>query len=116
MATYEELRQQVQESGGVLTVEAWVLREAQGAGRLTRGINEAICDSLAANGMGAIPHTPDLMPTNQEGLVRLYTKDSPVGKVLEAANIPGEDNDHFILESVDERASELVQKIRMLLA
>ncbi|GAA4283662.1 hypothetical protein GCM10022261_11930 [Brevibacterium daeguense] len=114
--TYEELRAQVQDNHGVLTVEAWVLRDAQGAGRLTRGVNEAICETLAAHGMGAIPHTPDLMPTNQDDLVRVYTKESAVGKVLEIANIPGEDNDRLIIESVDDHASDIVQKIRMLVA
>lgn len=110
--TFEEIEELVRTNGGVASVQAWQLRDAQGAGRLTQRINENILRSLAGRGLGAIPGEPEVMPTSQNEWVRVYSKDTPLGRVLEAAMQPGELQDEVLREGVDGAAAKMVEQIR----
>lgn len=110
--TFEEIENFVRANGGVGSYRAWQLRDAQGAGRLTQRINENIRRSLAGRGLGTIPGDAENMPTSQGEWVRVYAKDTPLGRVLEAALLPGEDEDEVLREGVDGAAATMVERIR----
>lgn len=74
---------------GVTTVYAASLREAEGAGRLTVGINEKISRSLASRGLGHVPFKPSDLPTSQWSEVRIFDKTAPLGAVILAAHQVG---------------------------
>ncbi|GAA1250432.1 hypothetical protein GCM10009633_23970 [Janibacter melonis] len=116
MTTFDEIKQQVASSGGVMTFDAWELREAQGAGRLTERINSLILKSLGDHGMGAVPNEAALLPTHQYGSVRVYDKASAIGRVIEAALSPGEKQDRYLVETIDTTAADILEQIRTLVA
>ncbi|WP_157509237.1 hypothetical protein [Luteipulveratus halotolerans] len=116
MTTYEEIKGFVDAGGGVATFAAGELREAQGAGRLTERINEGILRSLNALGMGAVPNEAYLMPTSQHDEVRVYDKASSIGRIIEAALAPGDENDRYLVETIDTTAADIVEQIRRLVA
>lgn len=110
--TFEGIEAFVRANGGVASFRAWQLRDAQGAGRLTQRINQNILRSLAGRGLSAIPGTADSMPTSQGEWVRIYATNTPLGRVLEAALQPGEDEDEVLREGVDGAAAKMVEQIR----
>ncbi|WP_226435601.1 hypothetical protein [Rhodococcus yananensis] len=114
--TFDDLQQEVADNGGVITVQAWQLREAQGAGRLTERINGEISESLRRRGLGHVPFRPEDLPTSQHARVRVYDATSALGKVIEAAHNPGTDEDNTLREAVDGEAAGLLSQIRALVA
>lgn len=114
--TFDDIKQEVEDNGGVITLQAWELREAQGAGRLTDRINGEISESLRRRGLGHVPFYPEDLPTSQYENVRVYDATSALGKVIEAAHTPGEDEDHTLREGVDGDAAGLLNQIRALVA
>lgn len=116
MSTYEEIKAAVDEGKGVTTVYAASLREAEGAGRLTAGINEKISRSLASRGLGHVPFQPSELPTSQWSEVRIFDKTTPLGAVILAAHQVGEDDDAKLREAVDSTAAALLDQVRTLLA
>ncbi len=115
-ATWDEIKDEVDENGGVITVYAWRLREAQGAGRLTLRINGQISDSLAARGLGHVPFEVAKLPTNQNDLVRIYDRTKPLGKVIESAHVPGDDHDERLREAINDEAVDILRQVRDLVA
>lgn len=115
-STYEQIKDAVNEGGGVVTVYAASLRDAEGAGRLTTGINEKISRSLAARGLGHVPYRPEDLPTSQWSNVRIFDKTSPLGTFILAAHEVGEEKDEALRGSVDSEASALLDQVRTLLA
>lgn len=116
MSTYEEIKAAVDEGKGVTTVYAASLREAEGAGRLTVGINEKISRSLASRGLGHVPFAASELPTSQWSEVRIFDKTTPLGAVITAAHQVGEDEDAKLREAVDSQAAALLDSVRTLLA
>lgn len=114
MSSFEEVRKSVAAAGGVETFEAWELRDALEAGRLTRRINGMISETLRSYGLGHVPFDPDDLPTNQYELVRVYDATLPVGKAIEAAHKPGQENDRLLKESVKGDAAQILAQIRAL--
>lgn len=114
--TWDEIKDEVDENGGVITVYAWRLREAQGAGRLTLRINGQISDSLAARGLGHVPFEVAELPTNQNDLVRIYDRTKPLGKVIESAHMPGDDHDERLREAINDEAVDILRQVRDLVA
>ena len=114
MNSFEEVREAVSDAGGVLTFEAWELRDALEAGRLTRRINGMISETLRSYGLGHVPFKVDDLPTNQYGSVRVYDATLPVGKAIEAAHLPGKENDRLLKESVKGDAAQILAQIRAL--
>lgn len=116
MDSWEIIKEVVDAAKGVATFEAWQLRDAQGAGRLTERINGSILRSLGDRGMGAVPNQAHLMPTNQYELVRVYSRATPIGKVIDAALEPGVEQDRYLQETVDSTSADMLQQIRALVA
>lgn len=114
MTNFDDIKKTVQGAGGVATFEAWELREAIGAGRLTLRINGMISETLRSFGLGHVPFDPEALPTNQYGAVRVYDATAPVGKAIVAAHVPGEENDRLLRESVTGDAAQILDQIRAL--
>jgi hypothetical protein len=114
--TWDEIKSEVDDNGGVVTVSAWRLREAQGAGRLTVRINQQISDSLAARGLGHVPFNVEDMPTYQDEQVRIYDRTTALGKVIESAHHVGDDHDERLREAINEKAVAILEKVRDLVA
>lgn len=114
--TYDDIKEAVDRDGGVTTLEASDLRNAEGAGRLTQGINEKISRSLASRGLGHVPFLAADLPTSQWSLVRVFDKTSALGQVILAAHEVGEEEDRRLRESVNSEAATLLDQVRTLLA
>ena len=113
---YQAIADRVRENGGVITVDAWELREAQGAGRLTNRINEEISNALRQRGLGHVPYYAFDLPTSQNEQVRVFDATSALGKVIVAAHEPGEEFDAELREGVNGEAADLLNQIRNLIA
>jgi hypothetical protein len=113
---YEEIKSAVEEHGGVTTLSMADLRDAEGAGRLTRGINERISKALERRGLGHVPYKAEDLSTSQWDEVRIFDRTSPIGKVIEAAHQVGEDFDKELREAVAGEASDMLDQIRAILS
>lgn len=111
-STYDEIKQLVVDSGGIATIRAASLRDAQGAGRLSTGIMQRISKSLANRGLGHVPHDPAQLPTDQWEKVRVFDRASQIGEVIVAAHEPGEEQDILLREAVRGDARALLEKVR----
>ncbi len=79
-ATYSDIKQGLQDCGGISRIAMWQLREANGNTRLGTNVTNEIGQKLRRKGIGYI---------NQLGLgqydeVRLYLISSPIGSIIEA--------------------------------
>jgi len=116
MATIEEIKEQVEKNGNLLTVTMEQLREAHGAGRLGVNVRSEISQLLAGMGLG---HVPQELPNYQDELVRLYKRGTPVGQLIEVVLTPGEQHDGTLIERFSTQGLDyaaIVQKIRELVA
>ena len=100
--TWDEIKKQVEEAGGVLTLTMAALRDAAGAGKLGVHVRSNISRRLAAMGLG---HVPTELPANQHERVRVYKRGTPVGDLIEAALNPGERNDESLLRTSGQAVS-----------
>lgn len=116
METFEQIKDEVDNNGGIITIEAWRLRDAAGAGRLTQRINVNISDGLRQRGLGHVPFRAEDLPTYQNGQVRVFDSTTAVGKVIQAAHETGENNDEILRESVDGGAANILEQVRVLVA
>lgn len=114
--TWDDIKSRVDSNGGVTTVHAWRLREAQGAGRLTLRINQQISDSLAARGLGHVPFKVEDMPTYQDEQVRIYDRTTALGKVIDSAHHVGDDHDERLREAINDEAVSILQQVRDLVS
>lgn len=111
-STFDEIKKLVDDNGGIATVYAASLRDAQGAGRLSRGIMEKISKSLDNRGLGHVPFDPAHLPTGQWDQVRVFNRASSVGEVIVAAHQPGESGDNVLREAVNGDARDVLEKVR----
>ena len=107
----DALEADLSESGGVLTLPAWIIRDAYGAERLGTQVRANITAKLRGRGIG---HTPPEFPDRQWTSVRLYKIGSPAGTVIEAALNPGEDGDQVLRDSAGGEAELILSKVREL--
>ena len=95
------------------------LREALGYKKLGPRVLNDVAQKLAGQGLGYFPRhvidNNDLPRAWEE--VRVYPKDSPVGKVIQAVMEPTETGDRYLLEASgsDSSAAEVLDSIRALL-
>ncbi|HQU44135.1 MAG TPA: hypothetical protein PK867_15050 [Pirellulales bacterium] len=112
--TYEDLRKEVGNSGGVLTVTMERLRSTHGSGRLGPNVKMEIHDRLVGMGLG---HVPEELPNYQEKPVRLYQQGTPVAKVIQSVLQPGPEGDARIKDLSGEAGSnyaDIISTIREL--
>ena len=114
MANWDQIKDAVEKNGNVKTVTMKDLRDAHGTLKLGSTVREQISAELAGMGLG---HIPQVLPNNQDELVRVYKHGTPIGELIDTVLKPGPLNDNklsaqFGGEDVDNAA--IVQKIREL--
>ena len=116
MATWAEIKEDVEKNGNIKTLTMEQLRDAHGTAKLGVHVREEISSTLAGIGLG---HIPEELPNYQHEQVRLYKKGTPVGDLIETVLKPGQQNDsklaaQFAAPGTDFAA--IVEKIRELVA
>jgi len=109
--SFEELRDTVQESGGVLTISMEDMRDAHGAGRLGVHVRSAISKGLQGLGLG---HYPPELPAYQEQYVRVYRLGSPIADLIDAVIEPSPGRDEYLRRAVGGDAEATLAKVREL--
>lgn len=109
--TYDELRQEVEDSGGVKTVDMGTLRDAHGAGKLGSTVRANITKELRSRGMN---HSSGDLPSYQHEMVRIWLMGSPAGDLIEAVLNETQDADQIIRDAVETNASDTLDKVREL--
>lgn len=107
----EELVTAVEANNGVLTVQAWQVRDAYGAERLGSQVRTNISRELRGRGLG---HYPKQLPDRQREEVRLYQVASPAGAIIEAAMTPGTAADVKLRDAAGTGAEAILDKVREL--
>lgn len=85
--------------GGAQSVRMDRLRDAVGAGRLAQGPCSQISYNLEQHGLGSSPQT---LPTDQHASVLLFKRDSPLGRVIQAAAGTNPDSDEQLRHALRE--------------
>ena len=116
MATWDQIKNNVENNGNVLTISMEQLREAHGAAKLGVHVRDQISATLAGMGLG---HVPIDLPSYQHEFVRLYKRGTEVGQHIETVLNPGEQNDKKLIERFTAESTDyasIVEKIRELVA
>lgn len=98
-ASMDELKQAVENNGGLLTVTMEDVRDAYGSARLgpfvlnTLQVLNSVHESLEVLGLG---HLPLELPNTHTELVRLYKKDGAAGQLINAVLNLSKENDELI--------------------
>ncbi len=113
MGSWDDIKDDVESNGNILTVTMERLRDAHGAAKLGIHVRTAISSHLAGIGLG---HIPQDLPAFQHELVRLYKNGTPVGELVTTVLTPGEQGDSKLSEQFAGKTdySEIIQKIREL--
>jgi hypothetical protein len=109
--TYDELRQQVAERGGVLTVKMGTLRDAHGAGKLGSTVRENITKELRSRGLN---HCYEELPSYQDDLVRIWLMGTPAGDLIEAVHNESPSTDQAVRDAIESDAADILDKVREL--
>lgn len=108
--TLEELREVVEQNDNIVTVPMWKVRNAYGAERLKVHIRSGIHEAL--DGLG-LAHMPRTIPDDQNEMLRVIKKGTPVAKLIAAARRVGDhDDDQLIRDTVSGDAKATLQEIR----
>ncbi|MCH8089343.1 MAG: hypothetical protein IH955_04955 [Chloroflexi bacterium] len=89
----DEVKEAVETSGDVLTVEMGQLRDAVGYEKLGIYVIREIEKGLEELGIG---YDPEELPGYQEGEVRLYRRGTLAAAIIKAVYTLGRDSDHQI--------------------
>ncbi|MCD2129560.1 hypothetical protein, partial [Rhodococcus ruber] len=105
---------------GLVVVSLQDLREMLEYKKLGPRVLAEVSTTLSGVGLGYYPRSviDDNPQPRQWEEVRIYAKNSAVGKVVEAVLEPGTANDTFLLEVAnadDARAAEILDQIRTLI-
>ena len=113
MTNWDTLRDEVTESGDVLTVDMLRLREVHQVSKLGSTVRKNISDKLHGAGLG---HYPQSLPQYQEQEVRLYRLGTPIADLVAAVIAPGSDNDEKLKAATGNgaNADEILDRIREL--
>jgi len=94
---WEELRREIDAEGGIKVIEAWRLRDLAGWAKLGVNVIVDIANQLRDHDFDTLP-VGKALPTNQYEDVRIYTKGSRLGKVVEAIMSPTAKGDQLLRE------------------
>jgi len=109
-STLQELREVVERNENILTIPMWKVRDAYGKERLKVHVRKGIHDEL--DGLG-LTHMPYEIPADQNDLLRVIKKGTPVAKLIAAARRVGKpEDDQLIREAVAGDAKTTLQEIR----
>lgn len=113
---WNELKENLEKNGHVLTVSMEQLRDAIGANKLGIHVRAEISRTLAGMGLG---HVPQELPTYQHESVRLYKRGTPVGEFIEIVLAPGPQHDAALIQKFGAGGPDyaiVIQKIRELVS
>jgi hypothetical protein len=116
MASWNDIKDGVEKNGNVMTVTMEQLRDAHGVSKLGVHVRDGISSTLAGMGLG---HVPEVLPSYQHELVRLYKKGTPAGDLISTVLTPGGHNDAKLVEQFTDGGVDyaaIVEKIRELVA
>lgn len=102
-ANWDELRTTVEQKGNILTVNMDDLKNLQNVKKLGKNVCKDISESLKREG---IFHVPEELPTHKDDKVRLYRKDTKIGKLIESVIVPGKKNDEYLATLFPEESQE----------
>lgn len=111
-STFDDLKREVEESGGLMRVLMQDLRLLVGAGKLGVHVRYEISRQLAQVGLG---HLPAELPTYQTDEVRVYSLGSRVADLIKAVLDPTELGDRILQEAGSDDAADKLDQIRRLL-
>jgi hypothetical protein len=100
---WNEIRQKVETNKNVLTLKMAVLRDAAGKGKLGTKVNKGIDKQLNELGLGHVPHE---LPNNQNALVRLYKRGTPIGVLVERASTPSKRYDSYLGKQFSDKEAD----------
>lgn len=83
---------------------------------MTLRINGEISSELRARGLGHVPTEISDLPTDRWGWVRIYDATKPIGRIIEAAQRPGEQDDQRLREGINGDAADILKAVRALVA
>ncbi len=109
--TLDDIRQELDEKGGTMSVSMRRLRNAFGAKKLGVVVRRDISSELARRG---IAHYPESLPDSQNDWVRLFKVDSPAARLVNAVVRPGEDSDAYIQEVLSGEERKILERIKEL--
>jgi hypothetical protein len=105
---FDDINNQVDDDGGITSVQMANLRDAAGWERLTERALGNIEDHLRQRGLGVFPE----LSGNRYEDVRIYRLGTPLGRLVAAVLTPTLDGDELLKEIGNNRASELLTKVR----
>lgn len=114
--SWQDLRSEVEQHDGVLTVQMDQLRILAEAGKLGPHVRRAIGEELAKHGLG---HVPRELPRYSYEQVRLYLNGTPAARLIRQVLEVGPANDQLLrdrLTSDSSEHAELIAQIRELVA
>ncbi|MEO8425395.1 MAG: hypothetical protein ABI595_15975 [Actinomycetota bacterium] len=113
--TYDDLPDKVRRDGGVSEVDMGTLRDMEGAGKLGKYVRANISAALGERRLG---HFPEELPIYQHETVRVYERDSAVGRTVAAVLHPSAAGDKVLraLGDGDDDEHEVLEQIRKLVA
>src|ERR1700722_5374149 len=99
----DELRDQLEQNGGVVTLRMKELKTLSGAQRLGHRIREQLEDALHTAQIGFFP---DPLPASENDSVRIYELGTELAELIEAVRTLDEDADEQLRSFVDRNTSE----------
>ncbi len=111
--TLEDLKRDVEQSGGLKTYDMEVLRDISGFKKLGIHVRPLISKQLLGAGLG---HVPQNLPEYQDRPVRVYKLGTPVAEIINAAVTPGLSEDETLRRATGggSDADAVLMKIREL--
>lgn len=114
MSKWDELSQRVERNGDILSMTMRELRDMAENDRLGSNVVKDIALSLTKMALG---HIPQVLPRQQNDLVRLYKRGTPIGTIIDSILTPSEEKDGEILQSIklgDENEQNMVEAINQI--
>lgn len=111
----QNLFQEVEDEGGITVVAMWQLRDAAGWDKLGVNVVADIAALLDQHGMGTLP-THETLPLSRNSSVRVYSKGSRVGDLVEAVARPSGQGDRVLRAAGTNDADDVLDRIRTLVA
>jgi len=112
ITNYNELKDEVDKVGGVLTVHMQVLRNIHGADRLGVNVRANISGELKGHGLA---HYPSPLPDDQWTYARVYKQGTQVAKIIGAVLDPNPQTDETLRQAGSGNAENVLKKIRELI-
>jgi hypothetical protein len=113
--TLDELKNLVEENGGIVTTTMECLRDACNAGRLGKHVRQKIHNELAGKGLG---HLPEDIPESQHEQIHVFKFGTSIGQAIDAIRRPSQSTAEVLrslLGEGDDDAKTKLQKIRAVL-